>query len=912
MFLRKISDFLQQDLDADLDADAHRQDQTSRQAVIDYFRESEGVCNGAAVLWAYGRYINEDKLTDHNKPKDDIHFFNRIYNLIVEWDGATPFSASEKHDIYRFISNLTHYQHDHDIVAPKEFEFKERLDYYDQQRLEDLMEDTKRGCPTASYNLDGCICTKEMFAEHMEKIMQPDVMVLLKLYIADRKNDRHLASVFQSSHDHCIYYFDINNGRENSSYEKVVKDFRELANEVWESSRPDIFNPMHGRPIGMAAATREIGVKIYSFTPHPVKMITDDKMNISDQEIQSVLQDHSYYFTKLPPDRLATQLLLSLNEWQMLSLLDNKETDDKIKKVLIFAIIKNQTSFDSILLSRFLLSHHQEMIRELIHDGHVPASYLKDLEERATRYMMWPSKLVKEIGHTRAENETVQSFLRAIDNGTFNDNIQLLNINEAMELTAHRPGDRDLITKLLTRCDPHRPPPLMAAQFISHINAQLNAGHVEAAKYMVELMRRRHGFLPDYFVIQMLGNIDIARFIHEKFDPGKEMEACIKAISEDQQPHNLMRKAVRLDDVTTLQHLVQQHPNVSLDMSFDQGVTLAHEAAQHRSTKVLKFLADRGANFYAVDAKGETPFSTMIAQGYRVSPELLQTVSVVLNADVNKELLQDKKNYIHLAVQKGRRELIPLLVAHGFNINQGNVDDAPPLWIAATTAAFSSNQDKILMIDTLLQQGANLQSALEYGKNIPQSKTFWLTTDAIKILEERQHPQENQSRLNDKLQQKEKPQIKVQQQQIEPPQPNKQQALQELFSLITDSQYWNTKHKGIKFAVPAGIEKLQIEASKVKDGRIDISEFVSNCTKIATEQLDKWKLSRDPVTKHLYQVFTIDLVGNRHALTGEHFLAVKKDHDTWKESKVRKFNLFRSNPPAETILHPQDKKNEPK
>ncbi|KAI5839390.1 ankyrin repeat-containing domain protein [Morchella snyderi] len=116
-----------------------------------------------------------------------------------------------------------------------------------------------------------------------------------------------------------------------------------------------------------------------------------------------------------------------------------------------------------------------------------------------------------------------------------------------------------------------------------------------------------------------------------------------------------------------------------------QRTPLHHAVLAKNDLKVIRYLADRGANVNARDIDGNTPLRILL--GYaQLSWQVTDVAKVLLSfgADVNTVNDSDQNSPLHLAAKHGSKKLLVLLLHAGADRHACNCDQKTPLDIAIT------------------------------------------------------------------------------------------------------------------------------------------------------------------------------------------------------------------------------------
>jgi hypothetical protein len=79
-----------------------------RAEITDKVINPDGVCQGLAVLWSFGKNLEDQGL--NGDEFDNIAFMRKTANILVNWNGYAELEDQDTKDIERFISNIRTYQ----------------------------------------------------------------------------------------------------------------------------------------------------------------------------------------------------------------------------------------------------------------------------------------------------------------------------------------------------------------------------------------------------------------------------------------------------------------------------------------------------------------------------------------------------------------------------------------------------------------------------------------------------------------------------------------------------------------------------------------------------------------------------------------------------------------------------------
>ncbi len=136
-------------------------------------------------------------------------------------------------------------------------------------------------------------------------------------------------------------------------------------------------------------------------------------------------------------------------------------------------------------------------------------------------------------------------------------------------------------------------------------------------------------------------------------------------------------RAIEINDLTFIDFLPVLAPEISLDLSNEEGLTPLYLAAQLGNLPAGRTLLNHGANpdfVYAVrDRHGWAPLLTAMAEGHE------DIVTVLLDAGANPSLTStdgEQDSPLLFAIEDGREEMVELLLERGARITPRITDTA--------------------------------------------------------------------------------------------------------------------------------------------------------------------------------------------------------------------------------------------
>ncbi|WP_163832431.1 ankyrin repeat domain-containing protein [Spartinivicinus ruber] len=117
-------------------------------------------------------------------------------------------------------------------------------------------------------------------------------------------------------------------------------------------------------------------------------------------------------------------------------------------------------------------------------------------------------------------------------------------------------------------------------------------------------------------------------------------------------------------------------------------------AVEERSCAIAEFLISRGGNLDLQDGGGYTPLM------HAVCKNRVDTVKLLLSKGANPNYCNKAQSVLDIAVKKGNRKIINLLLEHGAKINQQDNKGGTPIYQAI-------RKKQIEIVCLLLARGAN-------------------------------------------------------------------------------------------------------------------------------------------------------------------------------------------------------------
>ncbi len=368
----QISNYLEQQID---EACNDERNCASRRDHLEYLKKNiGGVCNGLAVLWMYGKWLEDDSFFSNSAvKKDDIIFFNKVWRELALWDGVSRFTTLQKNDIERFIANMIFYQHFYRSMFENDAGVL-------QEDLSQFLEDTKRGAPHKVF-VGTVVGDREILVSRLKLLIKPKTMILVS-------SNRHAMAMYQNSQTASIYFYDSN----DEGGEKKIESFDQLADELFTAiNRLSTAAQKSKAPCANWIPSFEFA--IYQFEGDPVyEYPTEQELKITVDEFRQLaendcfLGDHERVFNAykerilkgnlfagaLPKDD-PLETVVSMEEYAeaftaavMRALegdfLSQEEKDDLVEKVLIRDFHRYVEGY----LKEFILKNYPEVVKRSI------------------------------------------------------------------------------------------------------------------------------------------------------------------------------------------------------------------------------------------------------------------------------------------------------------------------------------------------------------------------------------------------------------------------------------------------------------------------------------------------------------------------------------------------------------------
>lgn len=357
-FSDQIIAFLEKDLEEV--PECNNAEKESRIKAIKYFKESEGQCQGLAVLQAYGRRIDDDNESDKIRENvDDIYFFKQTKDLLLNWNREDVLDEKSKKDVERLISNIMLYQRfDIEIGDRDNFLFPEHL----TPDPDKILQDTVRGeiIKSFGYQKEGksekqpsIIATDEMLVPRLEKIVNPQNIIILHLKLSDDMG--HAVAIYQSK-DGKIYLF-------NNENEIQASDLDDLAKKLFDITNPSNFREPLKSNLPSDLYLRNIeDIQIYRFSNDPQYEQPTD-LKISQKEFKDFAKNLPNLAGFCCRDAMFNSLLNSLDNDDAYDLYQDPTIENEsLKAALLFKTMNVTKKHKQPILSLPQMTLTEEML----------------------------------------------------------------------------------------------------------------------------------------------------------------------------------------------------------------------------------------------------------------------------------------------------------------------------------------------------------------------------------------------------------------------------------------------------------------------------------------------------------------------------------------------------------------------
>jgi hypothetical protein len=344
-----------------------------KKAAIEKIIDPDGVCRGLAVLWSFGKNLEDQGL--NGDEFDNIAFMRRTANILVNWNGYAELEDQDKKDIERFISNIRTYQSSIDELLAENAQGPTGEVLYENTQeplTEDLRKtvlnnqglrlfETTKKLPDGTYQrvnkqLDEIVTTDiSGLVNRLEDIMkQPGKMVIIRI---SGETNVHSLSAYKAKDD-TMYFYDPNTGeKEVESIEHLAKEIQSASESLYPESK-----------IGLI----DFGVRIYDYTDRVESSSLDKQkfLTTTEDELKSFMK--SADLSKIE-DRSMLYMYLAENKAKVAALIMSKDSDtlDFMRESGLSDIIDLEGSISSEYIDYILsdLYNNHESISKLLNAG---------------------------------------------------------------------------------------------------------------------------------------------------------------------------------------------------------------------------------------------------------------------------------------------------------------------------------------------------------------------------------------------------------------------------------------------------------------------------------------------------------------------------------------------------------------
>mmetsp|Transcript_4467 Transcript_4467/g.10474 ORF Transcript_4467/g.10474 Transcript_4467/m.10474 type:complete len:341 (-) Transcript_4467:39-1061(-) len=175
----------------------------------------------------------------------------------------------------------------------------------------------------------------------------------------------------------------------------------------------------------------------------------------------------------------------------------------------------------------------------------------------------------------------------------------------------------------------------------------------------------------------------------------------------------MMRQAVYVEDMVTLQHLVKQRAD--LEARDETGATALHIAATQCKIATLSWLIAQKADIRATDGEGFSALIWACLKGHRE----VVTKLIAGQADVEEVATSNGKTPLTLSAERGHFACVEELLTRKAHLEQPNSDGSTPLMCAAHHNEAEIVAHLLAKNSPVGSQDAEGWSALMYAVNAP-------------------------------------------------------------------------------------------------------------------------------------------------------------------------------------------------
>lgn len=194
-------------------------------------------------------------------------------------------------------------------------------------------------------------------------------------------------------------------------------------------------------------------------------------------------------------------------------------------------------------------------------------------------------------------------------------------------------------------------------------------------------------------------------------------------------------------------------PWKSINARNREGMTPLQIAVHNRDLASVQYLLGRGASAAIPDFRGNTALAVALQNNdFAICELLLQHGALTGSAGAHDKAINERIDYLNIAVEKGQRNLVSLLLKHGAQANQSkapsravqNLDiesvelllnagaNAEALLLDIPVELNSRNKVRLEMVDLLIKRGANVAATRD--KNTLFSRAMYATPTDLEMM----------------------------------------------------------------------------------------------------------------------------------------------------------------------------------
>lgn len=183
---------------------------------------------------------------------------------------------------------------------------------------------------------------------------------------------------------------------------------------------------------------------------------------------------------------------------------------------------------------------------------------------------------------------------------------------------------------------------------------------------------------------------------------------------------DILKTAVYLRETNIIKAMIDA--GLSIDYTFDNGMTPLHLAVNEGYTSVVQFLLDLKADLECCSELVSTPLISALSNRYNEIALLLIDEGASIEA---KNVINDSS--LHIAASKGLLEVVERILDLGFDIDDLSTTGLTPLYQA-------SEAGQLLVVDLLLKKGAKVNVLNSVGRSSLHVATLKNHYKTVKIL----------------------------------------------------------------------------------------------------------------------------------------------------------------------------------